>query len=502
MQRTILNRYRQQIKTALRKELCEERGLYFAKYFFKQQTGEKMIVGDHHKIIQATLDRTMLAPTHPDFIPRLIINVPPGYSKTSLAAIYYMARGLAKNARNRFLHLSYSADLALQNSSATRQTLKSYEFQAMWPIQTRDDSNSKKIWWTEDGGGVRASSTGGQVTGFRAGHMDANKFTGALIIDDPIKPDDAISEKKRESINDGYNETIASRLAIETVPIILIMQRVNYNDLSGYLLRGGSGEKWHHLNLPVLIDEQEQKNDYTHALPVKHDLQSGWLWPYKHNEEHEKALRSHRRKWFAQYMQAPQKKDEASELFTEKMISSARNWVEVEPIRKVVAVDPAISNTDKSDDHGIIVGSKILDNLYGIEADYTCKGSPKEWAQRTILAYEKHEADAIVIEINQGGDMCENTLRNAGFDGRVIRVRATKGKTLRAEPIAALYELGYVRHNSGLIALEDEMIDFDALTGLSNGKSPNRVDALVWALTELSGKNMIFEQMLKLAVGE
>lgn len=500
---TIANAIKESLIIENRRLECEIDGLYFARYFFKQQHGFKMIVSAHHKLIQNALDRTMLPPSDPQFISRLIINVPPGYSKTSLAVIDYMSRGLALNPHNRFLHLSYSSDLALQNSASTREIIKSFEYQQLWPIKTKDDTDSKKTWWTEDGGGIRASATGGQVTGFRAGHMDDSRFTGALIIDDPIKPDDALYPVKRNHINDSYNETVASRLAVESVPIIVIMQRVHYDDLSGYLLRGGSGEKWHHLNLPVIIsDDQQEPEENTHAIPIKHDLPNGWLWPFKHNERHEIALRAHRRKWFSQYMQAPKKKDEASELWTDEMIALARNWIEAEPIRRLVSVDPAISNTDTSDDHGIIVGSKLADNLYGIEADYTCKGSPKTWAQRAISAYERHEADAIVIEINQGGDMCENTLRNAGFEGRVLKVRAAKGKTIRAEPVAALYELGYVRHRPGLMQLEDEMIDFDALTGLSNGKSPNRVDACVWLLTELSSQGLGFETLLKMAVGQ
>lgn len=481
---------------------CIEDGEFFNRYFFLKQTGGKMIFSDHHKVMQAALDRTMLAPGHHDFIPRLIINVPPGYSKTSMAVINYIARGLAINPRNRFLHLSYSADLALQNSSSARRIIKSCEFQEMWPIKTRDDVDSIRTWWTLDGGGVRASSTLGQVTGFRAGHMDADGFTGTLIIDDPIKPDDTRSDVKRIRINDGYNNTIASRLAVETVPIIVIGQRLDYNDMCGFLLRGGSGEMWHHLNLPVLISNEEQyPEENTHAIPIEYNLPDGWLWPYKHNEIHEPALRAHRRKWFSQYKQAPKKMDESVQLWTEELISKARSWIEIEPMRKLVSIDPAATSNEGSNEHGIIVGSKLDENLYQIEADYTCKGTPKTWAKAAIMAYDKHDADAIVIETNQGGDMCEDTLRNAGFEGRIIRVHATKGKTIRAEPILALYELGYVKHMPGLILMEDEMMDFNSLTQKSNGESPNRVDALVWLLTELSGQGLHFERLLQMAVG-
>lgn len=493
-------------KTFARKIECEEDGLYFNRYFFKQRFDSKMIISGHHRAMQAALDRTMLPPSDPQFIPRLIINVPPGYSKTEMASVGYMARGLAKTPRARFLHLSYSHKLALTNSAAVRATVKSQNYQSMWSIATKNDVDSKEIWHTTTGGGVTATSAGGQVTGFRAGHMDAEEFSGALIIDDPVKPDDAYSEVVREGVNTNYNETVASRVAVETVPIIVIMQRIHWSDLAGYLLTGGSGEQWHHLDLPVIIDSMTPyPEEYTHGIRIDHGLPDGWLWPFKHNEKHEIALRSHRRRFMAQYKQRPIKRDEETALWTEKVIAKAREKVFADstPMRTVVSVDPAISNNINSDEHGIGVATAYEQpNQYSLDADYTCRGSPKTWAERAILAHDEHEADAIVIEINQGGDMCEDTLRNAGFTGRVIRVRATKGKTIRAEPIAALYELGYIQHKAGLGVAEEEMLDFDPLTGKSNGKSPNRVDWIVWALTELSGGEIGLDELLKMAMGE
>lgn len=486
---------------------CEESGLYFNRYFFKQRFDAKMVIGGHHHAMQAALDRTMLPPAHPDFIPRLIITVPPGYTKTEQASIGYMSRGFGICPRARFLHLSYSHKLALTNSAAVRQTVKSGAFQNMWNVTTKNDVDSKEIWHTSLGGGVTATAAGGQVTGFRAGHMDPDVFTGALGIDDPVKPDDAYSEVKREAVNTNYNETIASRVALETTPIILIMQRIHWHDLAGYLLTGGSGEMWHHLDLPVILDSSRPyPEEYTHGIPIDHGLPDGWLWPFKHNEKHETALRAHRRRWWAQYMQRPIKRDADKMLWTEPMIAKARTPITPEfdtPKRTLIAVDPATTNDEHSDEHGIGAATiHVTPNRYTIDADYTCKGSPKTWAERAIKAYEEHEADAIVIEVNQGGDMCEDTLRNAGFKGRVIRVHATKGKTIRAEPIAALYELGYIRHRTGLSIAEEEMLDFDPLTGKSNGKSPNRVDWIVWALTELSGGSANLEELLKMAIGD
>lgn len=457
----------------------------FAKDMFKERMGSELIIAPHHKAMCRFVDDVVAGK-----IQRGIINVPPGYTKTEFLSIALIAYGIAINPKARFLHLSYSHALALQNSASARNTVCLEKYQDNFPRTIRDDAKAKEIWWTKQNGGVRATSSMGQVTGFRAGHMDhtPDNFTGALSIDDPVKPEDAYSEVMREGVNNNYNETISSRVAIETVPILVVMQRIHWNDLSGYLLRGGSGEKWHHLNMPVIVDNSiEYPAKYTHGIPYDHQLEDGWLWEFKHNSEHEEALKSHRRKWRAQYMQDPIERDEESQIWTEKVINKARARLFGDKTRTIVSVDPAVTNNATSDEHGIIIASKHQKDQYTIDADFTRKGSPSEWASAAMSAYDRYDADAIVIETNQGGDMCEQTLRAAGFNGKVIRVHAAKGKVARSEPIAALYELGQVSHGEGLSLLEDEMMDLDPLTGKAKGKSPNRVDALVWALTELSG---------------
>ncbi|HHI2545123.1 DNA-packaging protein [Klebsiella quasipneumoniae subsp. similipneumoniae] len=472
-------------KAFARKVECEEDGLYYARYFFKQRTGGKMIVAPHHKVIQKTLDRVIDGE-----IQRLIINVPPGYTKTELATINMMGRGLALNCRARFMHLSYSHNLALLNSSTARGMIKSQAYQSMWPMALRDDADSKAMWWTEHGGGVYASSAAGQVTGFRAGHMEPG-WQGALIIDDPVKPDDAYSEIVRDGVNNRFNETIKSRLAIETTPMIVIMQRIHYHDLSGYLLRGGSGEKWHHLNLPVIIDSsrsyEEIYPENTHAIPIYHGLPDGWLWPFKHNESHRVSLFSHRRTAEAQYMQNPKRFNAEGALWNEEMISAAHAMrITQELTRTVVAIDPQATNSEESDESGIAVASVYGsgdERQYSLDADYSGKYSPNGWATKAIEAYEQHEADAIVIETNQGGDMAEDTLRNAGFGGRIIRVHASKGKYARAEPISALYAQGRVAHRGSLYEVENQFMEYVPSTAK---KSPDRLDAAVYALTELS----------------
>src|SRR5690606_8763826 len=121
---------------------------------------------------------------------------------------------------------------------------------------------------------------------------------------------------------------------------------------------------------------------------------------------------------------------------------------------------------------------------YSVDGDYSGTYKPHAWAKKAMEAYERHKADAIVIETNQGGDMAEETLRNAGFKGRIIRVHASKGKYARAEPISALYEQGRVAHRGALYVLENQLMEYVPTTAK---KSPDRLDAMVYALTELGG---------------
>jgi phage terminase large subunit-like protein len=152
--------------------------------------------------------------------------------------------------------------------------------------------------------------------------------------------------------------------------------------------------------------------------------------------------------------------------------------------RVVVAVDPPVTGHAKSDACGIVVAGQTGDGAV-VLADRTLQGThPLNWARRAVAAYHAFAADCIVAEVNQGGDLVKAVIAQVDPLVPVKPVRASRGKWLRAEPVAALYARGLVTHASGLNELEDEMCLFGA-DGLSDGHSPDRVDALVWALTEL-----------------
>ena len=154
--------------------------------------------------------------------------------------------------------------------------------------------------------------------------------------------------------------------------------------------------------------------------------------------------------------------------------------------RIVVAVDPAVSE-EGGDEHGIIVCGIGEDNRGYVLDDLSRHGSPKQWAEQTIAAYDKWSADAIVIERNQGGDMCRHTLESVRPGIRVLEVVATRGKHVRAEPISALYQLGRVSHAGTFDKLETQMCQVTS-AGYQGDGSPDRVDAMVWAMTELFPK--------------
>lgn len=152
--------------------------------------------------------------------------------------------------------------------------------------------------------------------------------------------------------------------------------------------------------------------------------------------------------------------------------------------RTVVSVDPAVTNTEDSDEHGIMVAGVGPDQVGYLIEDATMSGAPHEWAQAAISMAHKYMADGIVVEVNQGGDMVAHTIRTIAPNINVIEVRATKGKHVRAEPIAALYEQGRIRHVGQFPDLEAQMCQMTN-EGYKGEGSPDRVDALVWAFSEL-----------------
>lgn len=318
---------------------CENDLLFFTRYIYKENHRRNFIIAPHLVIIAKALMDVVNGETK-----RLIINIPPRYGKTELAVKCFIAWCLAKNPASKFIHLSYSDDLALDNSSQTKEYIESNPFQSLWQMELKKDAQGKKKWFNKDGGGVYATASGGAITGFGAGVAESTEFAGAIIIDDPLKPDDAQSDTKRQSVNERYNSTIRSRVNDRETPIIVIMQRLHEDDLSGFLLNGGSGEEWTHLCLPALNELNEP------------------LWEEKHNfNELEQIRQSNRYNFAGQYMQQPSP-EEGGEWRKEWFTIMDKSEIPLQSLKWELIIDGAYTKDTKNDPSGFQIGAKWNNN--------------------------------------------------------------------------------------------------------------------------------------------
>jgi phage terminase large subunit-like protein len=149
--------------------------------------------------------------------------------------------------------------------------------------------------------------------------------------------------------------------------------------------------------------------------------------------------------------------------------------------RVVVAIDPAATSGEDSDETGIVLAGLGVDGRGYVLADRSCRLSPDGWARRAVAAFDDHQADLIIAEVNNGGEMVEHTIKTVRRTIPYKQLRASRGKATRAQPVAALYEQGRVSHTDVFAELEEQLVTWTP----ESGTSPDRLDALVWALTEL-----------------
>jgi phage terminase large subunit-like protein len=179
--------------------------------------------------------------------------------------------------------------------------------------------------------------------------------------------------------------------------------------------------------------------------------------------------------------------DRPDALWSRALIEGSRVAEAPPLVQVVVAIDPPGSSRRGADACGIVAaGRSESGHLYVLEDASAAGLSPSGWATKAIAVYRRLQANRIVVEVNMGGEMVRSVLREVDGSVPLQEVRATRGKYLRAEPVAALYEQGKVKHVGAFPLLEDEMCDF-GVDGLSSGRSPDRLDAMVWALTALTG---------------
>lgn len=309
-------------KELLRLELLTSFEKY-TKAMFKAQYHRSFIVAEHHKKMFSALQNVVDGNCK-----RLIINIAPRYGKTELVIKSFISWCFALNPKCRFLHLSYSDILVNDNSDTIRSIMMEQLYTTLFPQSAlASEKGSAKRWKTKAGGELYAVSTQGQVTGFGAGNVDidpeldkmdggnnifafddhtnemlnmigatTNIFQGAIVIDDPIKPEDAESDIVRERINMRFENTIRNRTNSRNTPIIIIMQRLHEHDLCGYL-QEIEPDEWTVLSLPAIQTDPETGEEHA-------------LWPMKHTLEELYKMRALNPVVFdTQYMQDPTPKE-------------------------------------------------------------------------------------------------------------------------------------------------------------------------------------------------
>lgn len=363
------------LRAELRKKL-ETSQTQFTKYFFRVR-GERFLPADHHAKIDEVLDkleRGELYNGKGEKCTILVVTISPRFGKTQYISIDWPARSIARNPRAKFIHLSYSDDLALDNSAKCRETIGSAEYQKLWPVKIKSDADSKKKWYTLQGGGMYATAAGGPVTGFGAGsladvdvedegdefaeffaggdtELDPSLFYGAIIIDDPIKVDDAYNENERNKVNKRLNGTIKNRRNSRNTPIVIVMQRLHEDDMAGFVLANGIEEPVYHLNLP--------------AADLKNKVS---MWPAKHTFEELMAMkRADNAMFMAQYMQDPTPED--GTFFLAEYFEGRRFRLGEEPTKlvKYGAGDYAVTEDAGDWTEQAIAGFDLQDNLWFLD---------------------------------------------------------------------------------------------------------------------------------------
>lgn len=245
----------------------------FIKFAFKVKSGGNFQFQKHHEIMIDALQKVIDGE-----ISRLVIVIPPRHSKSEMVSVMLSAFAFLRNRRSEIVQTTYSDSLCREMSTNVRDILFSEEFVELFDFQLRKDKSALNDWGIRKGGVAHFVPTGGSITGFGAGTL-ADGFSGLMVIDDALKPEDAYSSARRTAVNNRYSNTLLSRLAKrKETPIVIIQQRLHEDDMIGHLLRGGSGEMFHYLMIPAILTTDTgspawyKAQRHTHALPITYSF--------------------------------------------------------------------------------------------------------------------------------------------------------------------------------------------------------------------------------------
>lgn len=411
---------------------------------------------------------------------RLLIAMPPQEGKSQRASRWFPLWALTQNPDLRIAVASYEHGVARRWGRTIRDDITSNA--ADLNLSIRQDLSAQAEWQLDRRrGGVYSVGVGGALTG---------RPVDLMIIDDPFKGHEtADSLTIREAVWEWWTGTVATRFS-PGAPVILIQTRWHEDDLAGRLLNGETADRWKAISIPAQCEDPATDplgRTTVGEFMISAQGRTQEQWEIRKSEQ---TTRS----WAALYQQHPTPVEGA--VWKSPWIETNRGRTgDFHPhvTRVIVGVDPAATSKSSSDETGIVVVGLDREGYGWVLDDRSGRGTPIEWASRVWNAVLDWGATEVVVEDNQGGEMVLEVMRTAWrtvarnasrLPPPVRRVHATKSKRARAESVAAFYETGRVRHAADgtdrLTTLEQQM-----LTWTGTGDSPDRIDALVHALTAL-----------------
>jgi predicted phage terminase large subunit-like protein len=306
----------------------------------------------------------------------------------------------------------------------------------------------------------------GSITGFGAGNVEGGEFGGCIIIDDPLKPEEAYSDLQRKKANDRLNNTILSRRNNPSkTPIIIIMQRLHEDDMSGFCLNGGTGEEWHHLSLPAIMDDGQP------------------LWSAKHSlDQLETMKKADRRAFAGQYMQAPAP-DEGAIL--KRQFFKTYRELPARVDKYLISLDATFKGSDKSDYVVMQAWAKCSGEYYLMDQVRAQMDFPA-----TIVAFRafclKHpKCTKKLIEAKANGQAIIDSLKRE-ISG-IVAVVPKDSKESRVNAVTPFFEAGnvFIIHSAPWL---NDFIEECAI--FPNGKHDDQVDAMTQALIDFSGASI------------
>ncbi len=434
----------------------------FARTVYRARTNQELLPNAHQVAICHHLEQVFTGD-----IKRLIINVPPRSGKTEIAVKAFIAWTIGLHPDAEFIHASYSKRLATSNAYDIRAMMQHETYRSIFPwISLQDDSKAKDEFRTSKGGIVYATGADGTITGYGAGKMREG-FGGAIIIDDPHKAGEATSPIMRQNVIDWYQTTIQSRLNKIDTPIIVIMQRLHEEDLSGWLLGGGSGEKWDSLVIPA------------------RDPDGSSFWPEQFPPEMLDRLEQSSPYVFAgQYMQRPS--PIGGGIFKDEWW----RFLDVPPLTRWRAIyaDTAQKTKEQNDYSVLQCWGQTLDNQIVLLDMVRGRWEAPELETMARAFWAKHQAvqnagalRAFKVEDKVSGTGLIQKLRREGIP--IVPIQRNIDKVTRAMDAAPYVQSGNVILMRNLAQLVDFLAEASVFP---NGAHDDMIDAAMSAISDMT----------------